>query len=311
MRKTGYYSANDFDFLEEGEKLRLEHDLRFQPNDKILLPLVNASDFDLYELRALAVSGEKKVLEQLKELAEVWEQKASLTMLIDRALSYKRVPQVEHTSNQWQQSHYRDTEIVSNMVYKMSVSLHEDNHYDNETGQFVSDYRDTEIVSNMVYKMSVSLHEDNHYDNDTGQLVSDAWIVTWGVSLNTPDEYRTKKIAGQDRKRFSNKDAALKYIDGRKKAYAHLFTEISPPIPERYADRFSKNGLLLPGYVVDGKPVLRTDVKAADFLNALSDGDFMPDVKKPSVLDKISDTKSQQKAEPAAPSKKKKEPEIT
>ena len=277
MRKTGYYSVNDCDFLEEGEKLRLEHDLRFQPNDKILLPLVNASDFDLYELRALAVSGEKKVFEQLKELAEVWEQKAALTMLIDRALSYKRVPQVEHTSNQWQQSHYRDTEIISNMVYKMSVSL----------------------------------HEDNHYDNDTGQLVSDAWIVTWGVSLNTPDEYRTKKIAGQDRKRFSNKDAALKYIDGRKKAYAHLFTEISPPIPERYADRFSKNGLLLPGYVVDGKPVLRTDVKAADFLNALSDGDFMPDAHKPSVLGKISDTKSQQKAEPAAPSKQKNEPEIT
>ena len=277
MRKTGYYSVNDFDFLEEGEKLRLEHDLRFQPNDKILLPLVNASDFDLYELRALAVSGEKKVFEQLKELAEVWEQKASLTMLIDRALSYKRVPQVEHTSNQWQQSHYRDTEIVSNMVYKMSVSL----------------------------------HEDNHYDNDTGQFVSDAWIVTWGVSLNTPDEYRTKKIAGQDRKRFSDKDAALKYIDGRKKAYTHLFTEISPPIPERYADRFSKNGLLLPGYVVEGKPVLRTDVKAVDLLNALSDGDFMPDAHKPSVLGKISDTKSQQKAEPAAPSKKKKEPEIT
>ena len=277
MRKTGYYSVNDFDFLEEGEKLRLEHDLRFQPNDKILLPLVNASDFDLYELRALAVSGEKKVFEQLKELAEVWEQKASLTMLIDRALSYKRVPQVEHTSNQWQQSHYRDTEIISNMVYKMSVSL----------------------------------HEDNHYDNDTGQFVSDAWIVTWGVSLNTPDEYRTKKIAGQDRKRFSDKDAALKYIDGRKKAYAHLFTEISPPIPERYADRFSKNGLLLPGYVVEGKPVLRTDVKAVDLLNALSDGDFMPDAHKPSVLGKISDTKSQQKAEPAAPSKKKKEPEIT
>ena len=75
MRKTGYYSANDFDFLEEGEKLRLEHDLRFQPNDKILLPLVNASDFDLYELRALAIFGEKKVFEQLKELAEVWEQK--------------------------------------------------------------------------------------------------------------------------------------------------------------------------------------------------------------------------------------------
>lgn len=230
-----------------------------------------------YTSCVLAVSSEKKVFEQLKELAKVWEQKAALTMLIDRALSYKRVPQVEHTSNQWQQSHYRDTETVSNMVYKMSVSL----------------------------------HEDNHYDNDTGQFVSDAWIVTWGISLNTPDEYRTKKIAGQDRKRFSDKDAALKYIEGRKKAYAHLFTEISPPIPERYADRFSKNGLLLPGYVVEGKLPLTTDVKAVDFLNALSDGDFMPDAKKPSVLDKISDTKSQQKTEPTTPTKKKNEPEIT
>ena len=277
MRKTGYYKAYDFDYLEEGEKLKLEHEVKYQLNDKILLPLVNASYYDLIELRNIAVTGEQKLLDQLKELAEVWEQKAALTMLIDCALSYKRVPQVEHTSNQWQRSNYRDTEIISNMVYKMSVSL----------------------------------HEDNHYDNDTGQFVTDAWCVTWGVSLNTPDEYRTKKIAGQDRKRFSDKNAALKYIDGRKKAYAHLFTEISPPIPERYADRFSKNGLLLPGYVVEGKPVLRTDVKAVDLLNALSDGDFMPDAHKPSLFGKISDTKSQQKAEPAAPSKKKKEPEIT
>ena len=276
MRKNGYYKAYDFDYLEEGEKLKLEHEVKYQLNDKILLPLVNASYYDLIELRNIAVTGEQKLLEQLKELAEVWEQKAALTMLIDCALSYKRVPQVEHTSNQWQRSNYRDTEIISNMVYKMSVSL----------------------------------HEDNHYDNDTGQFVTDAWCVTWGVSLNTPDEYRTKKIAGQDRKRFSDKNAALKYIDGRKKAYAHLFTEISPPIPERYADRFSKSGLLLPGYVVEGKPVLRTDVKAADLLNELSNGEFMPDAPKPSVLDKISEAKTQQKAEPATTFKKKTESEI-
>ena len=276
MRKNGYYKAYDYDYLEEGEKLKLEHEVKYQLNDKILLPLVNASYYDLIELRNIAVTGEQKLLDQLKELAEVWEQKSALTMLIDCALSYKRVPQVENTSNQWQRSNYRDTEIISNMVYKMSVSL----------------------------------HEDNHYDNDTGQFVTDAWCVTWGVSLNTPDEYRTKKIAGQDRKRFSDKNAALKYIDGRKKAYAHLFTEISPPIPERYADRFSKSGLLLPGYVVEGKPVLRTDVKAADLLNELSNGEFMPDAPKPSVLDKISEAKTQQKAEPATPFKKKTEPEI-
>ena len=98
MRKTGYYKAYDYDYLEEGEKLKLEHEVKYQLNDKILLPLVNASYYDLIELRNIAVTGEQKLLEQLKELAEVWEQKAALTMLIDCALSYKRVPQVENTS---------------------------------------------------------------------------------------------------------------------------------------------------------------------------------------------------------------------
>ena len=30
------------------------------------------------------------------------------------------------------------------------------------------------------------------------------------------------------------KAAAMKYLDGRKKAYSHLFTEISPQIPKEY-----------------------------------------------------------------------------
>ena len=212
----------------------------------------------MVELREAAIAGEKKIFVQLKEIAEIWEQKAALTLLIDRAISYKQVPQAEHTSNQWQQS----------------------------------DYSDTEIISNRVYKMSVSLHEDDHYDKAAGQFVPDAWYVTWSVSLNTPDRYSTRKIAGQDRKRFTDKDAALKYIAGRKKAYSHLFTEITPAIPEQYADRFSKNGLLLPGYVVGGKPLLRTDVKAVDLLNALSGGEFLSDAQKPSVIEKLTEGKT-------------------
>ena len=35
------------------------------------------------------------------------------------------------------------------------------------------------------------------------------------------------------------------------KAYAHLFTEISPPIPKGQEGRFSVNGILLPGYTVE------------------------------------------------------------
>jgi hypothetical protein len=34
------------------------------------------------------------------------------------------------------------------------------------------------------------------------------------------------------------------------KAYSHLFTEISPPVPKEYADCFSVNGKLLPGYTL-------------------------------------------------------------
>ena len=53
------------------------------------------------------------------------------------------------------------------------------------------------------------------------------------------------KIAGQDRKVFSDKAAMEKYLNGRIKAYDRLFTEISPPIPQEYAEsfNFSKHGL--------------------------------------------------------------------
>ena len=62
MRKNGYYKAYDYDYLEEGEKLKLEHEVKYQLNDKILLPLVNASYYDLIELRNIAVTGEQKLL---------------------------------------------------------------------------------------------------------------------------------------------------------------------------------------------------------------------------------------------------------
>lgn len=264
MKETGYFNASDFDYLQEGKKVSLEHEVSYHSNDKVLLPLVNASFEDLVELRELAVAGEEKAFEQLKSIADIWEQKAALTMLIDRAISFKQMPQVEHTSNQWQQS----------------------------------DYSDTEIISNKVYKMSVSLYQDNYYDRTANRYVNDAWHVTWSVSLNTPDVYESKKIAGQSRKSFTDKDAALKYIEGRKKAYSHLFTEISPPIPRQYEERFSKYGLLLPGYSVEGKELLRTNLTAVEMLYVLSNGEFQPESPKASVLEKLSENKVNQTTRP-------------
>ena len=44
---------------------------------------------------------------------------------------------------------------------------------------------------------------------------------------------------------------AEKYIQGRIKAYSHLFREISPPIPKDLEKSFMVHGYLLPDYVTE------------------------------------------------------------
>nr|WP_303041434.1 YodL domain-containing protein [Enterocloster clostridioformis] len=68
-----------------------------------------------------------------------------------------------------------------------------------------------------------------------------------------PHNYGQAKIAGQERKVFADRAAMEKYLNGRIKAYAHLFTEISLQIPQEYAEKFRVNGQLLPGYSVEGE----------------------------------------------------------
>ena len=52
---------------------------------------------------------------------------------------------------------------------------------------------------------------------------------------------------------FYGKAAMDKYLQGRIKAYTHLFTEISPPVPKEHIRRFTVNGHLLPGYTVESE----------------------------------------------------------
>lgn len=79
--------------------------------------------------------------------------------------------------------------------------------------------------------------------------------MSWWVSFNTPrtPDYTSQsaQIAGQDRKRYTDKDAMEKYLQGRKDAFSHLFTQLSPPIPSDQRGRFCINGQLLPGYTVE------------------------------------------------------------
>ena len=101
--------------------------------------------------------------------------------------------------------------------------------------------------------MRYHISENTRYDREKEQSIPYSWTLTWSVRTNSPDGYGQAKIAGQDRKVFADKAAMEKYLNGRIKAYANLFTEISPPIPQEYADHFKVNGQLLPGYTIEGE----------------------------------------------------------
>ena len=154
----------------------------------------------------------------MKTQAAAWEEQAGKTLLLDKALEYARTLPVTHTANQWEQpDHYRH------------------------------------IRSNMVYQMYYSISENARYDRAAQASVSYSWTLSWSLRTNAPGTYRQARIAGQDRKVFASREALDKYLNGRIKAHAHYFTEISPAIPKEYADCFKVNGCLLPGYTIEGE----------------------------------------------------------
>ena len=165
-----------------------------------------------------SVEAERVVFNKIRETVKQWEKQAAITQKLDRAIKYLQTPEAEHTNNQW----------------VMSVS--ED---------------DYNFISNKVYKMSYRIYKccDHKWNNPTTK-----YGVIWSVLTNSPWCKYITKIAGQQRT-FKDKDAAEKYVQGRIKAYAHLFTEICPTIPEEYANAFKVHGHLLPGYTVKTKDI--------------------------------------------------------
>jgi hypothetical protein len=169
----------------------------------------------LQAMRVESAAKEQKIYDNLCKAAAAWDEQAGQTLLYDKAIEYIKTPPVKHTSNQWETTEYGHR-----------------------------------IISNMVYKMTIFVYEKTEYDRTIQKSVPCAWFVSWSIYTNPPINNRCSSIAGQDRKRYTDKDTANKYIDGRVKAYAHLFTDISPPIPQAYAKNFHVNGLLLQGYSV-------------------------------------------------------------
>lgn len=276
MRKEDFYGVYDYgDNLQPGATLKIERSITMDLNAPDLTPFTKTDIQELKNMRKISVAAEQEIFDGLNVPLSKWERQAALTKLIDRAIEYLKTSEIEHTGNKWVKDRYAD-----------------------------------EKISNRVYQMSASIYEDCTYDRQTQQRIPTAWYVTWNVGVHTPKQGWGKAIAGQRQKRYTDKKAALKYIEGRKKAYAHLFTEVSPPIPQEYAEHFKVNGVLLPGYTIEGQEPITTNRTAIEVLNELSGGAFALQDKKPSVLGKLAASKEDMKKAPSGGAKKKEEPAL-
>lgn len=217
--KTGY-SSYDRDRLDAADKMKIERGIYFDTKGADISPLTALPLAELVKLREESAAAEQTVFENLKVQASAWEEQAGKTLLFDKAIEYARIPEVKHTANKWQD---------------------EDN--------------DRHTISNRVYKMSYHVYENTRYDKAAQKSIPYSYTLSWNVYTNSPHGYGQAKIAGQDRKVFADRAAMEKYLNGRIKAYEKLFTEISPAIPQEYAEQFRVNGQLLPGYTVEGEEI--------------------------------------------------------
>lgn len=217
------YSSYDFDRLEVAKKLVIERSIYFESEKADISALTGLSLAELTRLRQESAAAEQAVFDRLKTEAAAWEQQAGNTRFLEKAIEYVRTPPVKHTSNKWEKTDY-----------------------------------EWQLRSNAVYQMRYHVYENTRYDRQAQKSVPYSWSLTWSVRTNGPNHEQNVKIAGQERKTFSDKAAMEKYLAGRIKAYDRLFIETVPPVPKEYAEPFKVNGLLLPGYVIEGEPPQHT-----------------------------------------------------
>ena len=214
------YSSFDTGSLRPAEEMTIKRYIYFESKKADISTLTALPLEQLQTMREESVAAEQVIFKNLQESTKVWEAQAGQTLSLNKAIEYIRTPPIQHTSNKWQPSPRNS---------------------------------DLKEKSNSVYTMTYYVHERTRYDRELDKSVPIAWTLSWSVRTQTPGDMKGGRIAGQDKKLYTDKAAMEKYLSGREKAYAHLFTEISPPIPKENADCFRVNGQLLPGYTVEGE----------------------------------------------------------
>ena len=257
MRQENYYGVFDDDDLYPGAKIKIEHSVvqGYLDHPVDLSPFIGIDADTLTAKRSESAEAEKVLFDKIRASISEWERQAAVTKTYDRTLEYINTPTLEHTSNQWIHDDFLNTDKISNMVYEMTTSIVERTN------------RET-------------------YSRDSHPVV---WYVSWEVDMHSPKHNCCVEISGVRNKRFTDKAEAQKYIDGRKKAYAKYFQEISPPIPQLYALYYEVNDVLLPGYTIEGKKPVVSTKTADEIISEILGGDSLSMSKKPSVLKKLAE----------------------
>jgi len=228
--------------FEAGEHLKITEYAYFRDERTSVAALVLKSPEELSKLEEASVKKEEELYQKISALVSDWKKQAENTIDLRKAKEYLWTFPVNHTYNKWEKDN--NWYVLSNMVYKMSY------HISERTRRY--SYK----------KPAVSV-----YDLD--------WDLVLNAPSNSDQAGYGRKIAGQKQKVFDDKASLEKYLNGRIKAYSHLFTEISPPIPKEYEKHFYVNGVLLPGYTVESPELLAPDNEAVeDLLSLLSEEDL-------------------------------------
>ena len=252
LKEYGDYDVLEFgDSLIPGVRLKIEHQVGCENAD--ISDLITQPIADLQAMREESASSEQTAYQVVLAAVHQWEKQAAVTQRLDRAMQYLKLPVAQHTGNQW-----------------------------------VTEDDGSNTISNMVYKMTYSLVDNSNFNWWKSNGIKVCWSVKWRLYTNSPLRHGVMRVAGQDRT-FEDKAAAERYLNGRIKAYAHLFTELSPPIPKAQIECFRVNNRLLPGYREEPVEIPCAEDPAADSASSKQ---------KASVLEQLSTTKEQEKQKP-------------
>lgn len=234
--------------FEPGSELKLSEYICFRSDKTDISSLVKLSLDELKQLEQESIKQEETIYSRIVDTVQEWRKQANTTLNLRKAQEYLKAYPINHTSN-----------------------------------QCILDECDWYEISNMVYKFRWHVNEKIRWDRSLQKNVSVAWEVSWYLTFNIPHSpgHSGRQIAGQRGKKFSDKVSLEQYLQGRINAYAHLFTEISPPIPETKRRQFCVNGVLLPGYTVETPQLTQPDPNTVDDLLSYLDDDDMPSFQQP------------------------------